>query len=717
MNHPLSPIRPSLPAPFRAFPRVLAALASALVLSSSAASLAADEPPVLFSLSGDSAISDKARETWDFWTTAQSDPSLAVEFSLPDSSSGHPSPFVRPTPYLALRLSPSPAFAVPPGAGLSCRFEFFYAPTNALPGLDPDAPAFGKRPPFHTEIVTLPGGLPATVPLPDCTDFLFPAYPRSTFRDVFLLRVTLEAAGGSVPGTVPLARTVLPPFDRFSNSRTLASTDLPRNVWQSASDRYWDSWTPAGYSATVPDAFPARFPHAAVLSAADFAGLADRPVLARRMALSATPVAVHDAPAAAALPADPPLPYNSILFAKAATSVKDMPSLDNDSLDFDDPQSVFFPPPSVRRAHPVYAVWIALAFLLAALLSAVLLARLFRRPPALRTPLWIVLPATALGLALLTLLAGALFLPRTPRADRILVRVGYAGSPEEWCRASTRCFAFRDTDWTFSFPSAQAGIATRGASTLHPPATLVREAASDTATLVFPRGQRAAAVTVRATWFAPADFPLAVEPCPDPTGGSAHEGEFRTITPNRDLDALWVVIGTNRYALGPVAAGTPVHPRPSQLLSTNDILPALPAPFTGRLPWIRGNGCGCPGTDDEEETAPADGATAPGGIVALRSTTAPDGTEIHTVTFANGDTLTLDPGTDLDAYLAQHAFSPPPQNPEPSQKSQPSQTSPAPPPPWITIARVDSIAPGPAGPVLAPETRSTEQTLWITEWP
>lgn len=653
-------------------------------------------PAVAFSLSADSAVSDLARKTWDFWATAQSDPALAAEFAKhKDGDGDHPSHFVRPSPYLALRIDPAPGFdeaAIPPP--FLCRFDFYFAPTNALPGLDPANPLFA-RPPFHTEIVGIPGGLPATVLLPTCIpgeDFLLPAYSKRNYTDRLVVRATLATEGRPGTAPVPLASTVLPPFERETRADILASTNLPAKVWQSADS--WHPWTPVSYSATIPDAFPARFPHTAIFSADDFAALADRPVLARRLALAACPVAAHDV-RSPSLPADPPLPDNSVLFRAPSTSAKNVSRPDTDLLDHDDPTAFLVPPTTVRRAYPVYAAWISLAFLIAAAAGVVLLVRVFRRAPASRTGLWIAFPAAAFSLALLFLLAGALFLPRTPSADRVLLRVGYAGSPEEWCRASIRCFSFRRTDWEFAFPSAEAGVAASTHLPEHAPCILRRGPGGEDATrLSFPGGIPSTAFTVEGTWFAPAEFPLLVRPAEDFLSVLAHEGAYRTITPVRDLDDLWVVIGTNRYHIGPVAAGTTVRPLPIHLATTNDVIPGLPAPFEGRLPSISG-GCGCPDKDDDED----DDESAI--LVSL-----------ETLEAADGETLPAPPA----AEIAESAGTPGEAQPAKGKKSKKPKKS-SPPPPWITVARAPTIDPWPAGPALTPAGRSTEQTLWITEWP
>ena len=687
--------------PLRPFPALLAL--AALLLSPAAA--LPSPPPVLLSLAPDSAVTEKARKTWDFWTAAQSDPALAAEFAKPsdDSDSPHPSHFVSPSPYLALRIDPrtaiDPRFVHP----ILCRFDFYYVPTNALPGLDPDAPVFRKRRPFYTEVVDVSDGFHATVPLPSCIsggNFLLPAsgrgYDRIDYRDRLVIRVTLQVYDGPDACNFTNIHTVLPPFGTLNETPVLASTNLPPDIWQSAGEG-WRTWTPASYSATVPDDLPARFPHVAVLSAEDFAALADRPVLARRLALSATPVVAHGVKAPL-LPASPAIPSNSVLFRHPSTDAKHTPSLHNWFLDHDNLTSVFSPPASVPGAYPVYALWISAAFLLAALLSALLLVRVFRRPPARRTSLWIAFPAAALSLALLTLLAGLFLLPRTPRSDAVLFRVGYAGSPEEFCRASVRCFSFRNVDWAFDFPSAQAGLDAIRNLPDHPPCSLRRSPEEDLSTLYFDRGVRATAITVQGTWFGPSTTPLTVEDVPYFDTIAAPEGTHRTITPTRDLDDLWVVIGTNRYHLGPVAAGTPVHPLPSQLLTTNDVLPSLPDPFD-RLPPIAG--CGCPDHSSESAADPLAGIT-------INTVYGDDGPGSTSITFPDGTSVSLPPDEAAE-YLKNYAEShPAPANPAPAPK---------PAPPWITIARVDSIDPWPAGPRLSPATQSTEQTLWITEWP
>ena len=662
-------------------------LAFLLVLPAAAAEPPA-APGVAFSLSADSAVSEKARKTWDFWAQAQSDPALAAEFAKPpdeDEEGDHPSHFIRPTPYLALRIDPAephPSLAAADTADtLSCRFDFYFAPTNALPGLDPNAPVFAERACFHTEIATLPGGLPATVLLPPCIageDFLLPAFGKKRYDDRLIVRVTLQAMLHPGMDAVPLAETVLPPFSNSGRAEILASTNLPAEIWQSANDS-WRPWTPAVYSATVPDTFPARFPHTAVLSGDDFAGLAARPVLARRLAPSACPVLAHDVRSPRP-PADPPLPDKSILFPAPSTSAKMVGKPDTSFFDHDELDTFLVRPAAVRRAFPVYAAWSVLAFFLAAAAGIALLIAVFRRAPARRTVLWIAFPSAALALALLFLLAGALFLPRTPSADRILLRVGYAGSPEEWCRASIRCFAFRRTDWGFAFPSAEAGVAARGDLPRPARCTPFRDPGRDETRLDFPGGVPSTAFTVEGTWFAPADFPLQVRPPAEPPPEGAPEGDYREIAVNRDLDDLWVVVNTNRYHIGPVAAGSVVHPRPFQLATTNDILPDLPAPFDNRLPSITG-GCGCPGKTEAEPD--------PETVAAIAAATE--------VLAAGSD----EPASDALASAVRTAAG-----------SWSSLRG-----PWLTIARAPSIAPWPSGPRIEPATRSTEQTLWITEWP
>ena len=669
---PALPASPS--APFSLSPALPAAAADA-----------ASPSPVIFSLSADSAVSDKARKTWDYWTRAHFDPAIAAEFAeeKDNSDSSTPSHFIRPTPYLALRLSPDPYRPAPAASGLlSCRFDLYAAPTNQLPGLDPDAPVFADRAPLYTETVTLPSGLPATVPLPTTLSdggTLDTVTPRTFYHSLLVVRATLQTAATPGADPVPLAATVLPPFGPHSGraASILASTNLPPDIWQSANDS-WAPWTPSAYPDTIPDFLPARTPHTVVLSPEDLAAMADRPVLARRLALSGTDV---HAPGTKSpiLPVQPPISsnsvlfrYNSVLFRNPSPSAKGVTPPSQHAINHDDPLTILAPPAEVRGTFPVYSAWIAIPFLLTAAVTVLLLVVVFRRTPSLRTSLWILFPAVALAAALLILLAGRLLVPRTPVADRILFRVGYDGSPEEWCRYSTRCFSFRPADWTFAYPSADAGVTAYGDGSPHLPYHLFRLAERDTTLLTFPRGIPSTAFTVEATWFAPSDFPLQVRPPADPVPDDAPETLSREITVTRDLADLWVVISTNHYHIGPVAAGTTLHPRPVNLLTNN--FPYPPPPFTDRLSYPRGN-CGCPDPDPPSSDA------APVEIIDLGAPDSP-----------SADALSkppLDPSADAWRWATRT--------------------------PWVTIARADGI--DSAGPSLSPETRSTAQTLWITEWP
>lgn len=648
--------------------------------------------PIAFSLAPESAVTEYARKTWDFWSRAQTDPALADEFAEPQNSPDSPNPshFVHPTPYLALRIDADPSFTLPPLEHelppdfpfdrLACRFDIFAAATNELPGLDLFSPVFADLPRLHTETVTLPA-LPATVPLPSALSdggLLLFAHNSSVYsasrRYYFCLvvRVTLLDFVDPCNDPIPIAATILPPFQEHSSTyRILASDDLPPDIWQSAKESY-EHWTPSDYPAAIPDFLPARAPHTVVLSPGDLAAMADRPVLARRLALSGTAVHVPGAENPL-LPADPALSADSVLFPPPSTSAKHVSPAKFYPLNHNDLPTAFLPPSAVRSAFPVYAAWVLLPFLVAAVAAIVLLVVLFRRPPARRTAIWIVLPAVSLGLALLFLLAVFLFLPRTPVADRLLVRVGHADSPEEWCRASIRCFSFRPVDWTFAFPSADAGVVASAATAPHLASRLFRWSARNLATLDFPRGVPSTAFTVDAAWFAPADFPLQVRPAAEPPGEDTPLNQTREITVSRDLDDLWVVIATNYYHVGPVPAGTTLHPRPWEIVATNFL--TLPPPFAHRLPATE-NGCGCP------DPAP---------------TPMPQAQESQ------------ESPSSLPEALAQ-----------PPQPASPDSWRWAPRAPWITIARAPAIDPAPHAdgtPDISPETRATAQTLWITEWP
>lgn len=644
--------------------------AAAALLGLAAASAARAEPadavwpdlPV--SLSPSSLCSSNDAAVWGLWAARQSLPGLATVPAAPGGSwEDHTSSI---TPFHVLHLD-APATdggnAAPQGpiravfevfsverSGLDLPRNEYGAIRNPVPADYLPAPVRPLGAPVLTETRDLPGPLPCDLPVPPSVAQAVSDCYRWSDRCCFI-RLRL------VSGLHPIGPEVLlPPFRNPRADTVLASRDLALESWKKLSSKKcaaipFDTLPPPDLLSEVPALMLSSNAQAAILSDEGLPSL-------RRLLLAAVPI---DLEGATNRTVDIPgvSRHSQFLRDHWQSSLSGRTSVP--MLPMEDPLNATNRPPALRVPSPFAAVsvrwfaWSLAAFLAYLLAIVLLLVRWFRRPPQDRSGLWLAVPAASVLLAALVQLSGHLLLPRGARAVTRNLRIGCATFPEEFCVSATRFLHFRPAWTEFRYPSP-AAVVRHGE--LPGPSRCIRQGAAPdgTGTLVLiPPATAGHPQQIQATWYEPANCPLALHPQPaalaasapapadgNPFGSNAWYAAAcasRAIVPERDLDGLWVHIGGRWYDLGPVRAGEPVAPDPAAWAKL-DIDFAPYASFPSR------DHCKCGKDDTPEfryEYPPADA-------------------------------------------------------------------------PWVTVA-LDTHTPPAAGPLGIPPENQITQTLWITEWP
>lgn len=648
--------------------------AAAALLGLAAASAARAEPadavwpdlPV--SLSPSSLCSSNDAAVWGLWAARQVSTNVATPpAELGDSWDDHTSSL---SPFHVLRLAaPAPATdagGAPPQGPVRAVFEVFRvaigdldhprtdggAIKNPVPADYLPAPVRPLGAPVLTETRDLPGPLPCDLPVPPAvalavTDHRWAGY-------CCFIRLNLVSGPHD---SQQICSVMLPPFRGRRGDTLLASRDLALESWKKLSSKKcaaipFDVLPPPDLLSEVPALTLSSNAQAAILSDEGLPSL-------RRLLLAAVPI---DLEGATNRTVDIPgvSRHSQFLRTPWQTSARHV-NVSLSMLPMEDPLNATNRPPALRVPSPFAAVsvrwfaWSLAAFLAYLLAIVLLLVRWFRRPPQDRSGLWLAVPAASVLLAVLIQLSGHLLLPRGARAVTRNLRIGCATFPEEFCVSATRFLHFRPAWTEFRYPSP-AAVVRHGE--LPGPSRYIRQGAAPdgTGTLVLiPPATSGHPQQIQATWYEPANCPLALHPqpaalaasAPAPADGNPFGSNVwyaaacasRAIVPERDLDGLWVHIGARWYDLGPVRAGVPVAPDPAAWAD-------LDIDFAPYATFPSGDSCKCGKNNTPEfryEYPPADA-------------------------------------------------------------------------PWVTVA-LDTHTPPDAGPLGIPPENQITQTLWITEWP
>jgi hypothetical protein len=646
------------------FSRVSAFAAMALLWLVAAVSAWADLP---VTLAPSSLCTSNDAAVWGLWAARQVSTNVAtVPAELGDSWDDHTSSL---SPFHVLRLAaPAPATdagGAPPQGPVRAVFEVFRvaigdldlprtdggAIKNPVPADYLPAPVRPLGAPVLTETRDLPGPLPCDLPV-----------PPSVIQDVTEHRwsggccfIRLNLVSGP-HDSQQICSVMLPPFRGWRGDTVFASRDLALESWKKLSSKRraaipFDALPPPDLLSEVPRLMLSSNAQAAILSDEGLPSL-------RRLLLAAVPIGLEGATNRTV---DIPGVSRHSQFLRDHWQSSLSGRTGVPMLPMEDPLNAPNRPPALRVPSPFAAVsvrwfaWSLAAFLAYLLAIVILLVRWFRRPPQDRSGLWLAVPAASVLLAVLIQLSGHLLLPRGARAVTRNLRIGCATFPEEFCVSATRFLHFRPAWTEFRYPSP-AAVVRHGE--LPGPSRYIRQGAAPdgTGTLVLiPPATAGHPQQIQATWYEPANCPLALHPQPsalaasapappdgNPFGSNAWYAAAcasRAIVPERDLDGLWVHIGARWYDLGPVRAGVPVAPDPAAWAD-------LVIGFDPYATFTSGDSCNC-GKDDTPkfrfEYPPADA-------------------------------------------------------------------------PWVTVA-LDTHTPPDAGPLGIPPENQITQTLWITEWP
>ncbi len=569
--------------------------AAAALLGLAAASAARAEPadavwpdlPVTLAPSSLCTSNDAA--VWGLWAARQVSTNVATPpAELGDSWDDHSSSL---SPFHVLRLAaPAPATdagGAPPQGPVRAVFEVFRvaigdldhprtdggAIKNPVPADYLPAPVRPLGAPVLTETRDLPGPLPCDLPVPPAvalavTDHRWAGY---------CCFIRLNLVSGPYDSQ-QICSVMLPPFRGRRGDTVFASRDLALESWKKLSSKGlaaipFDALPPPDLLSEVPALMLSSNAQAAILSDEGLPSL-------RRLLLAAVPI---DLEGATNRTVDIPGVSRHSQFLRDHWQSSLSGCTGVPMLPMEDPLNATNRPPALRVPSPFAAVsvrwfaWSLAAFLAYLLAIVLLLVRWFRRPPQERSGLWLAVPAASVLLAVLIQLSGHLLLPRGARAVTRNLRIGCATFPEEFCVSATRYLHFRPAAAEFRYP-ASAAVVRHGE--LPAPPLYIRQGDVPGGTGTFaivPPATAGHPQQIQATWYEPADCPLAVLPQPaalmaagDAAGGNpfgsnawyAAACASRTIVPERDLDGLWVHIGGRWYDLGPVRAGEPVAPDP-----------------------------------------------------------------------------------------------------------------------------------------------------------